>query len=86
MTEQHQEPSMAAQQLMSAGRKVAAIKQVRQDQNLDLKAAKELVEDYMARHPERFPQVESASSGSRFLFYGAILLALALTYRHFFAS
>ncbi len=81
-----EEPSTEVQNLLLAGRKIDAIKRVREEQNLDLKEAKELVEAYVARHPERFPEPQSASSGGRFLMYAAILLAMIYTYQHFFTD
>ena len=81
------EPSADVQNLLAAGRKIDAIKLVRAEQNLGLKEAKELVEDYLAQHPERFPEVQrDASSGTRFVLYATILIAIVLTYRYFFAE
>ncbi len=79
------EPSTEVQNLLSAGRKIDAIKLVREEQNIGLKEAKEWVDDYVARHPERFPKPE-ASSGGRFLMWAAILIAIVLTYQNFFAG
>ena len=78
------ELSTEVQNLLAAGRKIDAIKQVRAEQGLDLKEAKELVEAYVARHPDRIPEAPPASSGGRFLLWAAILMAIVLTYWNFF--
>ena len=65
---------------LQAGRKVQAIKLLRQLEGLGLKEAKERVDAHMVKNPERYPQPESGSGG-RFMFIALILLAIALTAR-----
>ncbi len=62
------------------GRKVQAIKVLREHDGLGLKEAKERVDAHIGKHPERYPQPEPGSGG-RFIFYAVILLAIALTAR-----
>ena len=62
------------------GRKVQAIKRLREHEGLGLKDAKERVDAHVANYPERYPQPEPGSGG-RFIFYAVMLLAIALTVR-----
>jgi hypothetical protein len=46
------EPSLTAIAHLHEGNKITAIMQVREEQGLDLEAAKELIDRYLAAHPE----------------------------------
>jgi hypothetical protein len=71
------ELSSAAIAHLHQGNKIAAIKQIREEQRLDLVDAKRLVDRYVAEHPELQAVVrESArSSGGQFVF-GMVFAAL----------
>ncbi len=62
---------------LNAGRKVEAIRIVRESQGIGLKEAKDLVESYVALHPELRSQIEQRRSrGARGLLMWALLLGI----------
>ena len=67
--------------LLVDGKKIGAIKLIREQSGLGLKEAKDLVENYMLKHPERFPDARTSSFGSNTLIYGLVVLAALLTYQ-----
>ena len=67
--------------LLIAGKKIDAIKLIRKQSGLGLKEAKDLVENYMLKHPERFPDARTSSLGSNTLIFGLVVLAALLTYQ-----
>jgi len=56
------EPDVIAE--LNNGRKIAAIKKLRASRNIGLKEAKELVDEYLATHPETSTIVQKSGSGS----------------------
>jgi hypothetical protein len=72
------ELSAAAIAHLHQGGKIAAIKQVRREQGLGLAEAKELVDRYVANHPElQSVMWESQKGSGRFLFGVVFTAALA---------
>ena len=67
--------------LLIDGKKIGAIKLVRKQYGSGLKEAKDLVESYMLKHPEKFLNARTSSFGSNTLIYGLIILAVLLTYQ-----
>lgn len=65
------ELSSQVKALLHAGQKIEAIKQLRAEQHLGLKEAKDIVDEYARQHPELIQ--ESDSSGM-----GPLLLVLAI--------
>jgi ribosomal protein L7/L12 len=55
----------AAEAALFKGNKIEAIKIVRKERGIDLKAAKELVERHVTTHPGLQMQIESAQAASR---------------------
>jgi ribosomal protein L7/L12 len=79
MEERRTEPSVTAIAHLHQGNKIAAIKQVREEQGLDLKEAKDLVDRYLAAHPELSAHEEAAAgmSAGKFVL-GLIVAVLAI--------
>jgi len=57
-------------------RKIEAIKLLREHQGIGLKEAKEVVDAYMARHPERIQPDPDASGGIGKLILFVVLIAI----------
>lgn len=73
------ELSDKTRQALAAGRKIDAIKQVREETGLGLKEAKELVEIHLATNPDLCHPPVPMSAGQKTLFYlvfGGALCAL----------
>ena len=72
------EPSAAVSALLSAGRYLDAVKQLREERGLGLKDAKQTIDDYLRRYPARFPNARQPSgcgAGLVFVLLGLALLA-----------
>ncbi len=67
--------SQAVVALLQQGRKIDAIKTLREEQPIGLKEAKDAVDEYCRQHPELIPARSSGKSVS-WIFY--IILAAAL--------
>ena len=73
----------AAEAALLKGNKIEAIKIVRKDRGVDLKKAKDIVEQHAATHPGLQMQMESAQAASRqgFLpWFMAVIIIGALVY------
>ena len=79
--DENREPSDGVVNLLTTGRKIDAIKLVRQEQQLGLKDARDFVEAYVLRHPNRFPALEKTSSSARPIIYAALVAAVYIVYR-----
>ena len=55
----------AAEAALLKGNKIEAIKIVRQERGVDLKGAKDIVEQHVAAHPGLQMQIDSAQAASR---------------------
>lgn len=70
---------------LHGNRKIEAIKRLREHRNLGLKEAKELVDLYVAEHPNRIthrqPNVETGYG--RLLIVALVLVALYVVYRFY---
>jgi ribosomal protein L7/L12 len=65
------ELSSQVKALLHAGQKIEAIKQLRLEQHLGLKEAKDIVDEYARQHPELIRESDSGGVGS-------LLLVLAI--------
>jgi hypothetical protein len=65
---------------LQAGRKIEAIKRVRQHHNVDLKTAKETVERYIEQHPELALASPSGTSVSGLSTLIAIICICVIVY------
>ncbi len=83
MTGEPRELPAAAVAALTNGRKIEAIKIVRQEWGLGLKQAKDAVESYVAAHPMLANQAREANEGARKLWLWPLILAMAalLVYR-----
>jgi ribosomal protein L7/L12 len=70
--------STAAAFALQGGDKIGAIRIVRQDQHIGLKAAKEIVESYLADHPSQQMQCANASAEAVRKLVGRIFVVGAL--------
>lgn len=70
---------------IQANRKIEAIKLLREHWSMDLKEAKDTVDDYVRSHPEevalRAPQAETGVG--RLILVASIMIAAYLAYRYF---
>ncbi|VUD61897.1 50S ribosomal protein L7/L12 [Thalassocella blandensis] len=62
-------------QALRDGRKVEAIKRVREHRNLGLKEAKAIVDDYIDRHPQVYSARVMVTPGKNFLLMLVAILA-----------
>ncbi len=69
--------SLAAVAALHAGNKIEAIKITRIETRLDLKEAKDLVDAYLANHPDVREALASRSSGGAFAWLFVVIVALA---------
>ncbi|NNL99284.1 MAG: 50S ribosomal protein L7/L12 [Gammaproteobacteria bacterium] len=76
----NEEPSEAVVALLAAGRKIDAIKLLREERQLGLKEAKHCIDDYLLRHPGRFPGVRRLAEHSRVGIYLAVVLLVAVAF------
>ena len=76
-----EEPSKEVISLLRDGQKIKAIKLIRQQNDMGLKEAKELVENYILKHPERFPNPPEASSSPRYLIWVCVAIAVLLIFQ-----
>jgi ribosomal protein L7/L12 len=67
--------------LLQQGRKIAAIKQARKDNQLGLKEAKDLVEGYMRKNPALLQGIQPESNNSGLILVVLLLGAVYLTYQ-----
>lgn len=58
--------------LLHAGHKFDAIKQLRIEQHIGLKEAKDIVDDYARQHPELIEEPDSTGLGSSLLVFAII--------------
>jgi ribosomal protein L7/L12 len=65
------ELSAQVKAFLHAGNKIEAIKQLRVEQHIGLKEAKDIVDEYARQHPELIQETESGGTGS-------LLLVLAI--------
>ena len=65
----------AAMEALRNGRKIEAIKIVRQEWGTDLKAAKEAVDGYLASYPELASQLHEAGEGAKRVLLWLLVLA-----------
>ena len=65
----------AAMEALRNGRKIEAIKIVRQEWGIDLKAAKDEVDAYVASHPELASQLQVAGEGAKRVLLWLLVLA-----------
>lgn len=75
-------PSSAVIALLNEGRKIDAIKLVREEKNLGLKEAKHFIEDYVLKNPARFPLINQPTSANQLMIYARLVLAIVLTYQY----
>jgi len=67
--------SLAVIALLQQGRKIEAIKLLREERHIGLKEAKDIVDEYCLQHPELIPASHSGKSFSTIL---SIVVAIAL--------
>ena len=63
-----------AEQALAEGRKIEAIKCVREAEGLDLKAAKERVEAVQRTNPERYPQAQGGGGNLLWVIIAIVLI------------
>jgi len=76
-----EDPSNEVIAFLTENRKIDAIKLVREEKNMGLKEAKEFVESYMLRHPERFENQRATSSVPGPIVWILIAIAALLIYQ-----
>jgi hypothetical protein len=76
-----EEPSPAVISLLQQGRKIDAIKQLREEKQLGLKQAKDLVDGYMRNNPAQFQRIKPESNNSGLIIVVLLLGAVYLTYQ-----
>lgn len=69
-------------QALKEGRKIEAIKRLRQSRGLDLKDAKNLVDQYCLNHPDDFPQAAKSSPLNAIILCALVLLVFGV-YKYF---
>lgn len=67
---------------LRAGRKIEGIKLLREHRNIDLKGAKEVVDQYIKENPEACSAIQEASSGNSLLLLIVIGVVGYLIYRY----
>ena len=77
MTGEPRELPAAAVAALTNGRKIEAIKIVRQESGLGLKQAKDLVEAYVASHPMLADQAREANKPGAKIWLWPLIMALA---------
>ena len=68
----------AAEAALLKGNKIEAIKIVREERGVDLKGAKEMVEQHVASHPGLQMQIDSAQAASRQGFLPWLMAAIII--------
>jgi hypothetical protein len=74
MAGQSREFPAAATEALTKGQKIGAIKIVRQERGVDLKEAKDAVDDYLRAQPAREGQLQEASKGARGMWIWLLVL------------
>ncbi len=67
--------------LLQQGKKIGAIKQVREDHGLGLREAKDLVDSYVAQNLELPTSLRESSNHPRVTIYLLVAIAVLITYQ-----
>ena len=76
-----EEPSPAVVSLLQQGQKIKAIKQVREEHQLGLKEAKDLVDGYVRNNPAKFKGIKPEPNYNGLIIVVLLLGAVYLTYQ-----